>query len=282
MTPPPIIILGAARSGTKFLRDCLSASEETATVMFDVNYIWRYGNEAAPNDALRPDSLTPERIAFITNTLRSMAKARPRDVLIEKTVSNTLRVPFVDRVFPDAVYIHLIRDGRDVTESAIRQWQAPPDWKSLWSKLRSLPLRNVGYAFWFFANLVKGRAQGRKGGKIWGPRFDGISQAAQIGPLAKVCALQWVASLEAAKSDLEAVPSARVHVIRYEDLVADEAAITALIDALSLSDGASVLRKWRSTVKAGNSGAWRNLPPADQETITQITGPTLAALGYLR
>ena len=106
-------------------------------------------------------------------------------------MSNTLRVPFVSSVFPEARFVHLIRDGREVTESAMRQWSAPPDWRNLVTKLRDLRSLNPGYALWFAHNAALGAISGRKGGKVWGPRYPGIESDAQTKPLVELCALQW-------------------------------------------------------------------------------------------
>ena len=215
--PSPIILVAAARSGTKFLRDILASGHGTAAVPYDVNYIWRYGAEKAADDALDPAALTNKRRRFIQTSLRSLAKARKDDILIEKTVASTLRVPFVDAVFPDARYVHLIRDGREVTESAMRQWQAPPNWPALLQKVRDIPIQNLGYVGWFGLNFVKGLFSGRKGGKVWGPRFPGIDAMAERGPLAKVCAQQWLESYTRASLDLSNLSNAysRVFTIRY-------------------------------------------------------------------
>ena len=51
-----VIIIGAARSGTKYLRDVLATAPNAARVPYDINYIWRYGSESHPDDAL-PASL---------------------------------------------------------------------------------------------------------------------------------------------------------------------------------------------------------------------------------
>ena len=38
--------------------------------------------------------------------------------MVEKTCANTLRLPFVDKVLPEARYLHIVRDGVDVVASA--------------------------------------------------------------------------------------------------------------------------------------------------------------------
>jgi len=282
MTPPPVILIGAARSGTKILRDILAAPAGVAAVPYDVNYVWRYGAGDLPHDVLDPDALTEKRRAFIRATLPRLAHARPGDVLVEKTVSNTLRVPFVDRVFPEARFVHLIRDGRDVTESAMRQWQAGPDLAALWTKLRGMPLSNAGYAAWFAGNMLRGLTRGRGGGGVWGPRFAGIEDAAAGRGLAAVCALQWQASVEAARRDLAALPAVRVTEIRYEDMVAEPARMGDLARALDLPDPDAVTDAAARRLRPTPPGAWRALPAADRGTIEDLLAPTLDSLGYDR
>lgn len=277
----PIILIGAARSGTKFLRDVLAAAKGVSAVPYDVNYVWRYGAEGLDHDVLDPQSLTPQRAAFIRKTLRSLAKCQPGDVLIEKSVSNTLRVPFVDHVYPQARYIHLLRDGRAVAESAMRQWRAPPDWSALWTKLRGIPLANIGYVAWFAANFVKGLASGR-GSAVWGPRYPGIEADAAGASLAEICARQWVESETAATRDLAALPDAnrRVFTIRYEDLVADESALRNLLVALDLPDHEAILKAYRAKLRPVEKDQWQALPEADRAAFQRILSPVLAQKGY--
>ena len=64
------------------------------------------------------DDFVSKKISFI----EKFNTGGPRDRVVEKSVSNTLRVRFVDAVFPDAQYVVIVRDGRDVAASARAQW----------------------------------------------------------------------------------------------------------------------------------------------------------------
>jgi hypothetical protein len=121
-----IIIIGAARSGTKILRDVLAEASGMGCVPYDIGFVWRYGNQQVPHDVLDPATVTPRIQRFVRRYVDRYARSGG-DVVIEKTVGNTLRVPFVHAVMPDAAFVHLVRDGMDVVESARRQWSAPPD-----------------------------------------------------------------------------------------------------------------------------------------------------------
>ncbi len=133
----PIILIGAARSGTKLVRDIIASHPAIAAVPYDINYIWRLGNEAFAHDELPVNCLNPRIRQSIRKEIQRFDKQTP--FLIEKTVSNCLRVPFVNAIFPEAKFIHLLRNGLDVVESVYRQWMASPDWRYIWRKGRAFP-----------------------------------------------------------------------------------------------------------------------------------------------
>ncbi|WP_373508678.1 hypothetical protein [Thiocapsa sp.] len=58
---------------------------------------------------------------------------------MEKTCANSLRVPFVDAVVPEARDIVIRRDGLDTVGSAIQRWKAPLDIPDLARKARFVP-----------------------------------------------------------------------------------------------------------------------------------------------
>ena len=52
MKPNVIVIIAAARSGTKMLRHILDASQEISSYPYDANYIWKYGNFQLNHDEI--------------------------------------------------------------------------------------------------------------------------------------------------------------------------------------------------------------------------------------
>ena len=280
-----VILVGAARSGTKFLRDILATSEHANCVPYDVNYVWRYGLENHPDDALPVGLLSQKARKFIPSTLRKLAKINATDThtkLIEKTVSNGLRLPYVHAVYPNAKYVHLIRDGRAVTESAMRLWQAPPDWAALWKKFREMPLSNVEYALWFGTNTVKGLFDRRGGGKVWGPRYPGIEKDLESKDLLEICSLQWLHSVQVALEGLKEIPASQTIEVRYEDLVSDENTLASLCEFIGLSDPETVLAAYRKRVQGGQNDKWlERIDPANRERMTEIMGEGLKQLGFL-
>lgn len=270
----PIILIGAARSGTKFLRDTLAAPGGMKCVPYDVNYVWRYGNENFPHDALTPGLLTDDKVQFIRRALFKLAKCSDEQVLVEKTVSNSFRINFVDKIFPNARYVHLVRDGRDVVESAMRQWQAKPDLSALLKKLRGIPLGSSSYIYWFTRNFIAGALNGRVGGKVWGPRFPGIDDVVDRSSIAEVCALQWRESVLYAQAGLAALPDAGVRVfnIRYEDLINDENSLLKLLESLQIPNAEIAMQHYQSKRRPSPPQRWKTLTPAEQSIICRIVG----------
>ena len=280
-----VIILGAARSGTKYLRDLLATAPNATCVPYDINYIWRYGSEGHPDDALPASLVTERKARFIRAQVHRLAGIDPSSpqVVLEKTVGTTLRVAFASAVFPEAKFIHLVRDGRAVTESAMRQWQEPVSYRRLLEKARGLPLQNLGYAGWFVANLIKGLLSGRGGGRIWGPRYPAIDMdVARRRDLVEICAEQWRSSVTAAREGLRAIPGGRQITIHYDALVGGVDALREVANFCDLVSIDDVLQAHRTRVIGTADDKWRSALTAEQKAkIEPIVEPLLRELGYL-
>ncbi len=280
----PVIIIGAARSGTKFIRSVISASKQVNAVDYDISYIWRTGNEQIDHDELMPADASEKSRRHIRKQLQRLAGVKTGDsmMIAEKTVGNTLRVPFVDVIVPEAKYVHLIRDGRAVTESSMRMWQAKPDAGALWKKLREIPLSNISYVVWFAYNFAKGILTGRGGGKVWGPRYRNITSDVENLPLVEICARQWQYCVEKAVAAFNTMPAEKVFTIRYEDLAGNEGEIRRLVEFLGLEDTETVLDWYRENRQGGNDEKWRErMSREDQQRMLEVLHPTLQKLGYI-
>lgn len=276
-----VFVVGAARSGTKLVRDLISEHPEIARIPYDINYIWRLGNEKTPHDELTIEKLTPTIREKIERNFERMGAGAP--LLVEKTVSNCLRVPYINAVFPKARYIHLVRDGRDVVESAYRQWQAPTDWHYAFQKARTFPIWQAsGYAMNYAKKAVSKLLFGNNHiVGTWGPRYVGIDEDVKNLQLLEVCAVQWVRSVEKAVRDLNSLPSERVLLIRYEEFVASPIQYLKAIaqflgvDSLPYEGKDHLVQK----VSKDNVGkGFRNLSADEQALVLRHIESTLALL----
>jgi hypothetical protein len=159
-------------------------------------WIWRWRT-------LRRDGKAPPggRIRYFLERFTKPARKRRGVVMVEKTPKNSLRIPMLRKLFPDARFVYLKRDGRATISSLMDGWRTPEVYETY---VVPEPLSIAGYEgkHWCFV-LVPG----------W---RDLVKR-----PLEEVCARQWLACTEAIR---EALPSlraeGRLHELRYEDLAA--------------------------------------------------------------
>lgn len=279
----PIFIIGAARSGTKILRDVLASHSSLDNVPYDINYIWKLGNEDCLHDELSIKNITPETSLAIKNEINKFHADAP--YLLEKTVSNCLRLPYVEEIFPKVKYIFLIRDGRAVVESAMRQWHAPTDWNYIIKKARTFPLiKAPGYAWAYIRNLLK-RHYKLKGAKLptWGPRYEGIDQDVLTKDLLEVCTIQWVHSIKKALLFFETIDLKRVIKIRYEDFVHQpEKTVQQIANYLDIDFDEYLDNNIFSSISTSNIGKWeKNLSQEQKLALLPLVRETLINLGYV-
>lgn len=280
----PIILLGAGRSGTKFLRSVLASSNDVVAVPYDVGYVWRYGNERVDHDQLTANLLNDKIKKYVHKALPLLADTslKPNATFfIEKSVPNTLRPEYIYQIFPDAKFIHLIRDGRAVVESSMRMWREPTNKTYLLKKLRYFPWANYRYAWWYLINFIKGSIGSSPAQQIWGPRYKGMDEDVRTLPLATVCARQWRHCVEIGRGQLSVVPASQVLEIRYEDLMSDVSQLERACEFIGVSDKAAVINYFISHVEKNNNKEWKvSLITTDLELILDEAGVLLTQLGY--
>lgn len=140
------VVLGAPRSGTTWLQRLLASSPHVATPqethLFE-QYLrpqwqrWRWhaaqlertlsnlsGTDAVDSRViglptiLDDDDLLSGQIVLVERLISRALAAKPEaQVVLEKTPSNSLCVELIDRVCPEAQFIHIVRDPREVMAS---------------------------------------------------------------------------------------------------------------------------------------------------------------------
>lgn len=280
----PVIIIGAARSGTKLLRDCIALHPAINTIPYDINYIWRIGNESSIHDALQPQNLRDENKEKIRQEIITFVQ-NSSPILVEKTVSNCLRIPYIHSIFPEARYIHLIRNGCDVVESCYRQWTAKPDWRYILKKAQSYPITKApGYAVHYaMSTLRRTFANSSSVPNSWGPRYCGIDEDLAEKDVLEVCAIQWVKSVAKAMTGFQQIQPTQILTIHYEAFVNNPLAQLEQIASFIGVDPTPYHAISFDTISAHNIGkGWRNLDESQRSIVMETIGETLQLVTTLR
>jgi hypothetical protein len=279
----PLILIGAARSGTKLVRDIISCHPSIDRVPYDINYIWKFGNEDLNHDELQIERLNDKIRSRIIQSINRSSRGAP--YLIEKTVSNCLRVPYVTAVFPNAKFLHLVRNGFDAVESVFRQWNAPPNWKYILQKTFTFPLYDAfSYGASYGGTVIKKLIPSHgKSTLTWGVRYDGIDEDVRVKSLLEVCAIQWSRSVSGALNGLDNVPSQQKLTIQYEDFVLDPHSILEEVAVFLACDSDPFSRRLNlSTIRKDEIGkGMRSLPSTQIQSIFPFMERELRILGYI-
>lgn len=204
----PIFVVSSPRSGSTLLFETLAKAPGVYTIGGESHALIEGVPELSParNDIGSNRLTASEATPAVASQLRQRfhAALADRDGLkpgagalrmLEKTPKNSLRIPFLDQVFPEGVFVYLYRDPREVMSSMIEAWQS--------GRFRTYP------------NLPGWQ------GLPWSLLLTPGWQAVSGRPLGEVIAHQWEATTRLLLDDLEALPRARVVVSRYDDLIAN-------------------------------------------------------------
>jgi hypothetical protein len=279
-----IIIIGAPRSGTNMLRDILCEFDGVGTWPCDeINYIWRHGNRALETDQFDKSLATPKIKKYINQHFEKIAQKNNLSVVVEKTCANSLRVPFVDEIVPDAKYLFIYRDGVDAAGSAKKRWKAKLDIpyilkKAIYVPLVDLPYYGVRY-FWHRVYKIFSK---EKRLALWGPQFDGLDEALRKYSLEEVGALQWKRCVDLSEEAFGAMPKDKVIRVKYEDFVTTpQKELKKILDELGINYKSNEIKKYTKNVSNKSLGKGRKAFDEKQlQKITSLIKDSLERYGY--
>lgn len=266
------------------VRNALTAAPDLVTWPCDeINYIWRHGNVRYPTDEFPAELARHEVRSYIRRAFQRLKSRNPDTRIVEKTCANSLRVDFVRHVLPEAEFIEVVRDGRDVVVSAMARWNASLDLPYVLKKARWVPFTDLPYyAVRYAWNRVYRLLTGGQRLAFWGPQFAGMGEALAHHSLAEVCALQWRRCVERSHEGLSGLPADRVYRIRYEDFVADpESEFRRILEFTGVSAEPSLVRSTVANVTDRSVGRWQEeLSATEQEQVHELIGDILNRNGY--
>lgn len=281
-----VFIVGCPRSGTSILGE-LVACHKKVKYFFETRNVWQKervnslqkgaGNNLHSHRLIAKDYNEEgvKRIRHFFESREMISNPLPRrfirfllnrfqikQVVVEKNPRNALRIPYILSVFPNAKFIHIIRDGRDVT-----------------------------------CSLLPGI-----GGKEWNhARPDNWLELSKFSAL-KRCALTWQEIILTADRDLKDLTSTSKHLIKYEDLLNNTWSETfRLFNFLELKITPKIKTfidkiqnetkhfyhaekqvHWYRPNHSVRIGRWReNLTPDEQREVFNLIEDTLNYFGYI-
>lgn len=280
-----IIIVGAARSGTNMLRDILSSTGSIVTWPCDeINYIWRYGNAKAPTDEFSSGMAGDRQRKYIQKKFSEVSKKGGSEWVLEKTCANSLRVDFIEAIFPDALYIHIIRDGRDVACSARERWTSELDLPYLLKKIRFVPARDLlFYGLRYLGSKVHQIFSKENRLLTWGPRFEGIDEVFNAHSMVVASGIQWMKCVERSQLSFKSIPVERVITVTYESFTrSPREELERIINKFQLPLCLGELEADLVRVSCASVGRWRDvLSPNELAGVESVCGPLLTDLGYI-
>lgn len=283
-----IIIVGAPRSGTNMLRNVMTALPGYATWPCDeINLVWKHGNARETSDELTPAHATPHVRQYLHRQFHKVARRYRAHTVVEKTCATSLRVGFAAKVFPDAKFLFIRRDGLDAAVSASQRWHARLDWPYTVRKARYAPPSDLArYGLNALGRRISNSVlTGRPSGAgpmrhWWGPRPIDFRELQTRHPVDELALVQWRRCVDAARRDLACLPQHQVYEIVYEDFVRHPAEqLAGILTFLGRQETgtASAVKH----VSASSVGRGRQALGTDATLrLTSLGQPTLRELGY--
>lgn len=281
----PIVILGAPRSGTTLLSQLLKFHPQVYLAN-EPRILWKYGNDSK-SDALQPGDARPEVVSHIRSEFASQIRAAGRERLVEKTPSNSLRVGFVDRVLPDAIYIHIMREGTESVLSIRKFWEQHATGvggttrRQIMRRVKEIKLRQVPYyAGEFTRRMMSKVVPSNKPRGVWGPRLPGIQEMVRdLDPL-EVAAWQWRMCVEHVCRVGRTLPPERYTESRLEEF--DEAEFERLLAFCQLESTPEVKEGFASKFQARPAQARSDAAESDEvKLVRELIAPTTTWLASL-
>ena len=258
----PVFVVGVPRSGTTLLRQMLRGSR-TLAIPRESHFVPRALEAPTPTAALDvvlsspklttweidPDAVrrraasAADPAAVVRAAFETYAEAQGRRRWGDKTPGYVAHIDLLARAFPDALFVHIVRDGREVADSLREQQWGPPD------------LLIAGYAWRTWVSA------GRDAGERLGPsRYHELAYeelaAAPAEALTRVCEFL----------DEEVVLD---DMFDYAARAAGEHAVLPHLHRHIAEPPTPGLRDWRA-----------HCSPDEQLDVEAIMGPALVRFGY--
>ncbi len=212
-----------------------------------------YSGENFSRSYLTDMKANPETVKQVRDAVARLTRWQGKSLFAAK-LTGPGRISFLASIFPDARFIHIIRDGRSVVESLLRQrfWQEKdgldkPFWEGTPEHI-----------------LQEWKASGRDGDVL--------------------TALQWRYVIQSIRTDAEKLSAKSYMEVRYEDFVREPIkTLKSIYHFTNLKIPEEVIQAHENNSRSfkNMNEKWRDLGNERLDHITVAMQPVLQELGYV-
>ncbi|MBL1217673.1 MAG: sulfotransferase [Planctomycetes bacterium] len=251
----PIFILGSPRSGTSVFSRLFGQHPQLANwseghCLFDPMYFSRTTEHRwTDEDASWIGSRRLRaNVGYFTKYMRFRQRL-PICRFTNKLPRNTLRVPYLLKAFPDAQFVHIIRDGRAVVRSMIRAVER----QSKQDRVLGAFARPPGWQDYYQKDPYEAHSR------------------------------QWVGIESTVQQDLAAIPADRIFRTRYEEFIIRTRGIMKdVCEQFGLRTDDKAINRWPEHLENRNVKWSRECSPEQIETMRAWLTPLLIEYGYVQ
>lgn len=263
----PIFIVGAPRSGTNIFYRTFAKHPDLAWIsnitkkvpssLWLTRIIMLFRNDHRPTEAnnvwrkfagdddesLGRDDVTAAAGKYLHTVLQNNLRIFNKPRFVNKCPGNSVRIEFLQEIFPDAIFIHIIRDGRAAAYSIMRS--------------------RLGHA-----------------GAYWSVKPPGWQDLLKL-PLVDACALQWKMTVEAILQSAKKLPREQYMAVKYEEFVARPSEIFEQVgEKCDLVWQDDLLQTITAGMENRNFKWQTEMQDADKNTLNVLLSDFLKQLGY--
>lgn len=240
---PVYFIIGVPRSGTYLLGDLLKKAIPGSCFISEINDFWKKYFPFAKTDYISHHEINTKKAKKIRDDFYDLAKKNgctPKGIIIEKTAANCFRLEAIRKIFPEAKFIHILRDGRDVALSIKKKYNGNIQ------KISNSKEINISYKYRLgtiykeirhkckhgFSIILVLKNLGRylsiillelklKNKSLWGPRYPGYKYLSRKISQIELAGEMWKTALANIDNFLFHLPKGQSIEIRYEELTSN-------------------------------------------------------------
>ncbi len=294
-----VFIVGSPRSGTSILEIILNTHPFIAA-WYEPYYLWETYFSCLEDDIWREAHLEEKNKRRIRDEFEIFSSKSGKPIVLDKLPTHSFNIPIIRKIFPDAKWIHILRDGRDVTLSIKKKWEKrsrivqqknlPGFVKMVFQMLQIQPFWRYRFMAIVFElrtrNLLKSSAYFNKsrwaGEAGWGPRFSDWRNYLKTHSTLEFNAMQWVHCVNSVRRNWPTLPDVNKIEIRYESLLREpEKTLMAVFETIGVECPPRFFQEMPN-LKSNNVDKWRHeFNPQEIQTILPILNPVLKETGYI-